>query len=150
MPIFRGLLYSQLYYKHAPRTCRNFIELSRRGYYDNVKFHRIIKVFGDIYSNARFQFISSYCISRCSQNRYLKQYLTACLITTDAFGVGFYCARRGSHWNRKRWRVHIWVYIFNTFFLSYPKIEITIVYISFHFFGGVLLIILFVSSCIDL
>ncbi|OMO68436.1 hypothetical protein COLO4_29671 [Corchorus olitorius] len=25
----------ELYYKHAPRTCRNFIELSRRGYYDN-------------------------------------------------------------------------------------------------------------------
>ncbi|KHN02199.1 Peptidyl-prolyl cis-trans isomerase-like 1 [Glycine soja] len=35
----------ELYYKHAPRTCRNFIELSRRGYYDNVKFHRIIKDF---------------------------------------------------------------------------------------------------------
>ncbi|XP_022743284.1 peptidyl-prolyl cis-trans isomerase CYP18-2-like isoform X3 [Durio zibethinus] len=35
----------ELYYKHAPRTCRNFIELSRRGYYDSVKFHRIIKDF---------------------------------------------------------------------------------------------------------
>ncbi|KAA8518548.1 hypothetical protein F0562_016022 [Nyssa sinensis] len=35
----------QMYYKHAPRTCRNFIELSRRGYYDNAKFHRIIKDF---------------------------------------------------------------------------------------------------------
>ncbi|KAF8397926.1 hypothetical protein HHK36_016852 [Tetracentron sinense] len=35
----------ELYYKHSPRTCRNFIELSRRGYYDNVKFHRIIKDF---------------------------------------------------------------------------------------------------------
>ncbi|KAK4575427.1 hypothetical protein RGQ29_026409 [Quercus rubra] len=34
----------ELYYKHTPRTCRNFIELSRRNYYDNVKFHRIIKV----------------------------------------------------------------------------------------------------------
>ncbi|CAM8920004.1 unnamed protein product [Rhodiola kirilowii] len=34
-----------LYHKHAPRTCRNFLELSRRGYYDNVKFHRIIKDF---------------------------------------------------------------------------------------------------------
>ncbi|KAK4348330.1 hypothetical protein RND71_031085 [Anisodus tanguticus] len=33
----------EMYYKHAPRTCRNFIELARRGYYDNVKFHRIIK-----------------------------------------------------------------------------------------------------------
>ncbi|RZC90810.1 hypothetical protein C5167_028641 [Papaver somniferum] len=35
----------ELYYKHAPRTCRNFLELSRRGYYDNVKLHRIIKDF---------------------------------------------------------------------------------------------------------
>ncbi|XP_057962234.1 peptidyl-prolyl cis-trans isomerase CYP18-2-like [Malania oleifera] len=35
----------ELYYKHAPRACRNFIELARRGYYDNVKFHRIIKDF---------------------------------------------------------------------------------------------------------
>ncbi|XP_075078518.1 peptidyl-prolyl cis-trans isomerase CYP18-2 isoform X4 [Nicotiana tabacum] len=35
----------EMYYKHAPRTCRNFIELARRGYYDNVKFHRIIKDF---------------------------------------------------------------------------------------------------------
>ncbi|GAB2264241.1 hypothetical protein Droror1_Dr00026375 [Drosera rotundifolia] len=35
----------ELYYKHAPRTCRNFLELSRKGYYNNVKFHRIIKDF---------------------------------------------------------------------------------------------------------
>ncbi|GFY93403.1 cyclophilin-like peptidyl-prolyl cis-trans isomerase family protein [Actinidia rufa] len=35
----------EMYYKHAPRTCRNFIELARRGYYDNVKFHRIIRDF---------------------------------------------------------------------------------------------------------
>ncbi|KAF9603795.1 hypothetical protein IFM89_037929 [Coptis chinensis] len=35
----------ELYYKHAPRTCRNFIELSQRGYYDNVKFHHIIEDF---------------------------------------------------------------------------------------------------------
>jgi hypothetical protein len=34
----------QMYYKHAPKTCRNFVELARRGYYDNVIFHRIIKV----------------------------------------------------------------------------------------------------------
>jgi peptidyl-prolyl cis-trans isomerase-like 1 len=33
-----------MYYKHAPKTCRNFVELARRGYYDNVIFHRIIKV----------------------------------------------------------------------------------------------------------
>ncbi|KAI4378538.1 hypothetical protein MLD38_016004 [Melastoma candidum] len=35
----------ELHYKHVPRACRNFIELSRRGYYDDVKFHRIIKGF---------------------------------------------------------------------------------------------------------
>ncbi|XP_057512565.1 peptidyl-prolyl cis-trans isomerase CYP18-2-like isoform X2 [Actinidia eriantha] len=35
----------EMYYKHAPRTCRNFIELARWGYYDNVKFHRIIRDF---------------------------------------------------------------------------------------------------------
>ncbi|KAK2987395.1 hypothetical protein RJ640_020592, partial [Escallonia rubra] len=35
----------EMYYKHAPKTCKNFIELSRRGYYDSVKFHRIIKDF---------------------------------------------------------------------------------------------------------
>ncbi|TVU04523.1 hypothetical protein EJB05_47634, partial [Eragrostis curvula] len=34
-----------MYYKHAPKTCRNFVELARRGYYDNVIFHRIIKDF---------------------------------------------------------------------------------------------------------
>mmetsp|Transcript_7760 Transcript_7760/g.15862 ORF Transcript_7760/g.15862 Transcript_7760/m.15862 type:complete len:169 (-) Transcript_7760:63-569(-) len=35
----------ELYYKHAPKTCRNFIELSKKGYYNNVIFHRIIKDF---------------------------------------------------------------------------------------------------------
>ncbi|KAL0700724.1 hypothetical protein Bca4012_056846 [Brassica carinata] len=34
-----------MYYKHSLRTCWNFVELSRRGYYDNVLFHRIIKDF---------------------------------------------------------------------------------------------------------
>ncbi|KAF4532152.1 hypothetical protein B566_EDAN015303, partial [Ephemera danica] len=35
----------ELYWKHAPRTCRNFAELSRRGYYNGTKFHRIIRDF---------------------------------------------------------------------------------------------------------
>lgn len=34
----------EMYYHHAPRTCENFIKLARKGYYNNVKFHRIIKV----------------------------------------------------------------------------------------------------------
>ncbi|CAI8017811.1 Peptidyl-prolyl cis-trans isomerase-like 1 [Geodia barretti] len=35
----------ELYWKHAPKTCRNFAELARSGYYNNCKFHRIIKEF---------------------------------------------------------------------------------------------------------
>ena len=35
----------ELYWKHAPMTCRNFAELARRGYYNGTKFHRIIKDF---------------------------------------------------------------------------------------------------------
>ncbi|XP_007892464.1 peptidyl-prolyl cis-trans isomerase-like 1 isoform X1 [Callorhinchus milii] len=40
-----GVIVVELYLKHAPRTCKNFVELSRRGYYDGTKFHRIIKQF---------------------------------------------------------------------------------------------------------
>jgi peptidyl-prolyl cis-trans isomerase-like 1 len=35
----------ELYSDHAPKACRNFTELSRKGYYDGVAFHRIIKDF---------------------------------------------------------------------------------------------------------
>ena len=28
-----GPITVELYYKHAPKTCQNFIELARRGYY---------------------------------------------------------------------------------------------------------------------
>ena len=35
----------ELYYTHAPRTCKNFYELAKRGYYNGVKFHRIIADF---------------------------------------------------------------------------------------------------------
>ncbi|EWM28429.1 peptidyl-prolyl cis-trans isomerase ppi1 [Nannochloropsis gaditana] len=35
----------ELYYKHAPRTCHNFAELARSGYYNGTIFHRIIKDF---------------------------------------------------------------------------------------------------------
>ncbi|KAK4419415.1 Peptidyl-prolyl cis-trans isomerase CYP18-2 [Sesamum alatum] len=40
-----GPLTVEMYYHHAPRTCENFIKLARKGYYNNVKFHRIIKDF---------------------------------------------------------------------------------------------------------
>ena len=35
----------ELYWKHAPMTCRNFAELARRGYYNETKFHRVIRDF---------------------------------------------------------------------------------------------------------
>ena len=35
----------ELYWKHAPKTCKNFAELSRKKYYNNTIFHRIIPGF---------------------------------------------------------------------------------------------------------
>ena len=40
-----GALKCELYWLHAPNTCRNFAELARRGYFTGIKFHRIIKGF---------------------------------------------------------------------------------------------------------
>ncbi|KAF1740990.1 hypothetical protein MXB_2120 [Myxobolus squamalis] len=38
-----GEIYVELYWSHAPKTCNNFYELTKRGYYSNTKFHRLIK-----------------------------------------------------------------------------------------------------------
>ena len=35
----------ELYHAHAPKTCYNFQELTRLGYYNGTTFHRIIKDF---------------------------------------------------------------------------------------------------------
>merc|ERR1712178_299814 len=40
-----GKIEIELYWNHAPQSCRNFAELCRRGYYDRTKFHRIIRDF---------------------------------------------------------------------------------------------------------
>jgi len=40
-----GEVQIELYWDHAPRTCRNFAELCRRGYYNSTIFHRIIRGF---------------------------------------------------------------------------------------------------------
>ncbi|XP_054717906.1 uncharacterized protein LOC129227382 [Uloborus diversus] len=40
-----GTIEIELYWKHAPKTCRNFAELSKVGYFNNVIFHRIIPDF---------------------------------------------------------------------------------------------------------
>ncbi|KAJ3325085.1 Peptidyl-prolyl cis-trans isomerase-like 1 [Blyttiomyces sp. JEL0837] len=40
-----GAITIELYWQHAPKTCKNFYELANRGYYNNTKFHRIIADF---------------------------------------------------------------------------------------------------------
>ncbi|KAE8226939.1 hypothetical protein CF319_g513 [Tilletia indica] len=40
-----GAITLELYWKHAPRTCTNFYQLAKRGYYNGVIFHRIIPDF---------------------------------------------------------------------------------------------------------
>lgn len=40
-----GPIAIELYWQHAPNTCKNFWELARTGYYDGVVFHRVIKEF---------------------------------------------------------------------------------------------------------
>lgn len=37
-----GTIQFELYWQHAPKTCKNFQELAKRGYYDSTLFHRII------------------------------------------------------------------------------------------------------------
>jgi peptidyl-prolyl cis-trans isomerase-like 1 len=44
-PFSLGEFSIELYWKHAPNTCRNFAELVRRGYYNGTIFHRIIADF---------------------------------------------------------------------------------------------------------
>ena len=41
----KGTIKLTLFYKQAPITVSNFINLSKRGYYDNLSFHRVIDEF---------------------------------------------------------------------------------------------------------
>lgn len=40
-----GDIQLELYWDHAPRTCENFAQLAKRGYYNGVVFHRIVADF---------------------------------------------------------------------------------------------------------
>lgn len=40
-----GEITFELYEKEAPKTCKNFIELAQRGYYDNVKVRNHPRLF---------------------------------------------------------------------------------------------------------
>lgn len=41
----RGTIELELYPQYAPKTVNNFVFLAREGYYDGVKFHRVISNF---------------------------------------------------------------------------------------------------------
>lgn len=45
MKTTRGLIALDLYPKHAPKTVNNFVFLIREGFFDGVKFHRVINNF---------------------------------------------------------------------------------------------------------
>lgn len=89
-----------MYYRHAPKTCRNFVELARRGYYDNVIFHRIIKVSPEFPISCWLILV---CLLSISDIGYVMSGCCFCCC------LGFHCARWGSYRNRQRWRVHLWV-----------------------------------------
>jgi peptidyl-prolyl cis-trans isomerase-like 1 len=40
-----GDIQLELYWDHAPKTCENFAQLAKRGYYNGVVFHRIVADF---------------------------------------------------------------------------------------------------------
>ncbi|KAH9821116.1 cyclophilin-like domain-containing protein [Melampsora americana] len=40
-----GLIELELYWDHTPKTCKNFSELAKRGYYNGTIFHRVIADF---------------------------------------------------------------------------------------------------------
>ena len=41
----RGLIEIELYAQHAPKTVNNFVFLTRQGFYNGIKFHRVISNF---------------------------------------------------------------------------------------------------------
>ena len=45
METSKGTIEIELYPEHAPTTVNNFVFLAREGYYDGVKFHRVIDNF---------------------------------------------------------------------------------------------------------
>lgn len=40
-----GNITLELYTEHAPKTCNNFVELAKKGYYNGTIFHRVISGF---------------------------------------------------------------------------------------------------------
>jgi peptidyl-prolyl cis-trans isomerase-like 1 len=40
-----GSITVELYWQHCPKTCQNFYELAKKGYYNNTIVHRVIEDF---------------------------------------------------------------------------------------------------------
>ena len=40
-----GDIHLELFVEDTPKACENFIKLSKKGYYDGLIFHRVIKGF---------------------------------------------------------------------------------------------------------
>jgi peptidyl-prolyl cis-trans isomerase B (cyclophilin B) len=45
METSKGLIELELYPEYAPKTVNNFVFLAKEGYYDGIKFHRVINDF---------------------------------------------------------------------------------------------------------
>ena len=45
METSKGAIVIQLYPQHAPKTVNNFVFLTKEGFYDGLKFHRVIRNF---------------------------------------------------------------------------------------------------------
>jgi peptidyl-prolyl cis-trans isomerase B (cyclophilin B) len=45
METSKGLIELELHPEYAPKTVNNFVFLAREGYYDGIKFHRVIRNF---------------------------------------------------------------------------------------------------------
>jgi peptidyl-prolyl cis-trans isomerase B (cyclophilin B) len=45
MTTSHGVMKIEFYEKDAPNTVKNFVDLSKKGYYDGLKFHRVINDF---------------------------------------------------------------------------------------------------------
>ena len=53
--MYAGDITVELYDRHAPRTCENFIGLARRRYYDGTKIHRCDSLHMDRSSETAFR-----------------------------------------------------------------------------------------------
>ena len=62
-----GNVVVELYVKHAPKTCKNFRELARRGYYNNTIVRGVFSIrLADVGASATLHICEAYCFELCS------------------------------------------------------------------------------------